>query len=223
MKFKVSKQLAWQKLGRSTNKKIFKFMIRPIRIVFLFIVVLFPVFAEDAIDNRIITFRNEIIEEINKQRLSYSEDMRFLQEQRTALAEEVSSYSEIVNELTNTINGLNQEIELLKQKINSNKEDGDSRLNGLLDAIKQDRDKNQLAHETILQEILNQLEGVNRPEKVIVTDDSESHKLYKIVKGDTLGSIAKAFNVPLGILKKFNNLESDLIRIDQVLKIPVND
>ncbi len=191
--------------------------------VFMTMINFFPVFADESLNNSIINFRNEIIEEINKQRLSYTEDMRFLQEQRVALSEEVSSYSEIVDNLTNKIHKQNQLIDDLRQENNSNKADFETKLNELLNIIKSDREKNQMAHETILQEILAQLDDINKPKEVHSTPELNSHKLYKIVKGDTLGSIANAFGVPLQVLKKFNNLESDLIGIDQVLKIPVKE
>ncbi len=43
---------------------------------------------------------------------------------------------------------------------------------------------------------------------------------YKIVSGDTLGKIAKKFKVTVPDLKRANNLDSDAIRVGQILKIP---
>ena len=43
---------------------------------------------------------------------------------------------------------------------------------------------------------------------------------YKIVSGDTLGKIAKKFKVTVSDLKRANNLDSDAIRVGQILKIP---
>lgn len=43
---------------------------------------------------------------------------------------------------------------------------------------------------------------------------------YRVVKGDTLSSIARRFKVSVSSLKKVNGLRSDLIRLRQVLKIP---
>ena len=43
---------------------------------------------------------------------------------------------------------------------------------------------------------------------------------YRVKKGDSLIKIAKKFDVPLNRIVKFNNLNSSIIRIGEVLKIP---
>ena len=43
---------------------------------------------------------------------------------------------------------------------------------------------------------------------------------HVIARGDTLSEIADRYNVPLGTLRRTNNLRSDRIRIGQVLQIP---
>lgn len=50
----------------------------------------------------------------------------------------------------------------------------------------------------------------------IITEES---KLYTVEKGDTLGKIARQFNTTVGLIMKSNNLDSDIIRIGQRLKI----
>ncbi len=42
---------------------------------------------------------------------------------------------------------------------------------------------------------------------------------YTVKKGDTLGKIAKKFNVPLSTLKKINHIRGHIIKVGQVLKI----
>ena len=49
---------------------------------------------------------------------------------------------------------------------------------------------------------------------------SISAKSHKVKSGETLGSIASRYGVGVNALKKANNLNSNLIRIGQVLKIP---
>ena len=43
---------------------------------------------------------------------------------------------------------------------------------------------------------------------------------YRVVKGDTLSSIARRYKVSVSSIKKANGLRSDVIRLKQVLKIP---
>lgn len=47
-------------------------------------------------------------------------------------------------------------------------------------------------------------------------------KTYTVSKGDTLGVIAKKYSVSVADLKKWNNLSSDNVKIDQVLKVSGN-
>lgn len=49
---------------------------------------------------------------------------------------------------------------------------------------------------------------------------STSTNTYKVVKGDTLYSIARKFNTTVDELKALNNLTSNTISIGQILKIP---
>ncbi|KLD64297.1 LysM peptidoglycan-binding domain-containing protein [Dyella japonica] len=49
-----------------------------------------------------------------------------------------------------------------------------------------------------------------------------SGETYTVSKGDTLGLIAKKYSVTTAQLKKWNNLSSDNVKIDQVLKVSGN-
>lgn len=49
----------------------------------------------------------------------------------------------------------------------------------------------------------------------------ETIKYYKVASGDTLGGIAMRYGIKTENLKRANNLSSSLIRVGQVLKIPV--
>lgn len=53
--------------------------------------------------------------------------------------------------------------------------------------------------------------------------DSTSASTYKVVKGDTLYSIAKKFNTTVDEIKKLNNLGSSSLSINQLLKIPTSN
>lgn len=47
----------------------------------------------------------------------------------------------------------------------------------------------------------------------------QSKNMYRVKRGDTLLNIARRFGIPVNQLKEINNLESNAIRIGQVLKI----
>ncbi len=48
---------------------------------------------------------------------------------------------------------------------------------------------------------------------------AEDSSIYTVVKGDTLGRIAKKFNTTVGLIMRSNNLKSDIIRPGQRLKV----
>lgn len=51
---------------------------------------------------------------------------------------------------------------------------------------------------------------------------STDYLTYKVKSGDTLYSIAKAYNVNVDTIKNFNNLTSNLLSINQILRIPTS-
>ena len=51
---------------------------------------------------------------------------------------------------------------------------------------------------------------------------SADYLTYKVKSGDTLYSIAKAYNVNVDTIKNFNNLTSNLLSINQILRIPTS-
>jgi flagellum-specific peptidoglycan hydrolase FlgJ len=58
-----------------------------------------------------------------------------------------------------------------------------------------------------------------KPKKNKSKSKTSETAYYKVKKGDTLYSIARKFNVSVSELKQFNNLKSNTISIDQVLKM----
>ena len=53
------------------------------------------------------------------------------------------------------------------------------------------------------------------------TEETNSNvKTYKVVSGDSLYSIAKKYNTTVDKIKILNNLESNILSIDQILKLP---
>lgn len=65
--------------------------------------------------------------------------------------------------------------------------------------------------------------GKNEPEgepEVTEPTPTPPASTYKVVKGDTLSEISRKFKVSVLAIKQANGLRSDLLRINQVLKIP---
>jgi lipoprotein-anchoring transpeptidase ErfK/SrfK len=48
---------------------------------------------------------------------------------------------------------------------------------------------------------------------------TENSIAYTVESGDTLGKIARKFNTTVGLLMRSNNLDSDIIRVNQKLKV----
>ena len=49
---------------------------------------------------------------------------------------------------------------------------------------------------------------------------SNKKDTYTVVRGDTLWNISKKFNIPIEEIKRLNNLDSNLLYVGQVLKLP---
>lgn len=60
-----------------------------------------------------------------------------------------------------------------------------------------------------------------KPQPLISIDQQKNHKIYKVVKGDTLAVIASKFNVSAKTLKQANGLNNDKIFVGQRLTVPL--
>ena len=177
-------------------------------------------------DSQFSQFRNQIINDINKQRAAYNEDLRILKRQGNACANEIQSLSEVIQDLLaqisqmkSKIGSLEQENAQLNSKLNSN-------INKLGALINEERSARQKADQNVIREVSVELSNASRrTDRKSHAGDAgsgigQTHHLYEVVKGDTLGAIAKAFNVSLNRLKTLNNLKSDTIYVGQKLKVP---
>ena len=52
------------------------------------------------------------------------------------------------------------------------------------------------------------------------TSDNQSGNTYTVQSGDSLWSIANRYNTTVAILKELNNLNTNILQIGQVLKLP---
>jgi LysM repeat protein len=65
------------------------------------------------------------------------------------------------------------------------------------------------------------LSGITGTGDVDATPIIPDSRLYVVVEGDTLGSIAARFRTTVDALKKENNLTDDFLRVGQELRIPI--
>lgn len=52
---------------------------------------------------------------------------------------------------------------------------------------------------------------------------TDSVKIYKVKKGDSLFSIAQRFNVPMDKIKEINNLKTNSVQAGRKLKLPCDE
>ena len=74
----------------------------------------------------------------------------------------------------------------------------------------------------MLGSILLAVVPINSSNVSAATETSINYSIYEVVKGDTLWIIANKFNKTIDEIKQFNNLISDTIYINQLIKIPTN-
>ena len=181
----------------------------------------------DSTEIEFVQFRNQIIEEINKQRTSYSEDLRILKQQGTTYASEIQILYEVIQDLSSQVSQLKGKIAHLEQKNAELNHHVDSRTNKLNKLIDDERNSRKKADDELIKDISVELSTLYKPRKITGSSGADSsgtqpYLLYEVVKGDTLGAIAKAFNISLKRLKTFNDLDTDIIIVGKKIKIPEN-
>ena len=173
----------------------------------------------ETLSDEFVQFKTEIIKEINKQRLAYSHDLKLLQQQRASILSDVQGYSNVMSDHTSEVLALKRRISELENKNADMMKLFRGKFGKLEQLMKEISSQNEQAYKHVIREVTAELTKIERK---VFSDgiSAESHQLYKVVAGDTLGSIAKAFGVSLKMLKAINQLENDLILVDQELKIP---
>lgn len=96
---------------------------------------------------------------------------------------------------------------------------------GFISNHKEERNLNSSAHQQKLAKaIFNSVDNYfssNSPDGTYYA--SVSYKKHKISRGESLSVVAQRYNVTVGKLKSVNNLNSNVVRIGQTLKIPRAD
>ena len=180
----------------------------------------------ESVDNQFSQFRNQIINEINKQRTSYNEDLRILKQQGNTCGNEIQSLSEVIQDLTTQISQMKRKINHLEKenaKLNTKLNNDIGKFGTLLDNERKIRQKADL---DIIKEVSVEIASSSRWSErrlsalASAPSTSKTYRLYEVEKGDTLGAVAKAFNISLKRLKMLNGLNNDTIYIGQKLKVP---
>jgi LysM repeat protein len=85
--------------------------------------------------------------------------------------------------------------------------------------IQAESQKRQTAVNTVIKEVTSELD---KRATTPPPSSTENYRIYTVEKGDTLGAIAKAFNLTINQLKAINELSNDIIIVGQKLKIPMS-
>ena len=69
-----------------------------------------------------------------------------------------------------------------------------------------------------IEEVQHRLENINM-QIIFSNTPTQYAKMHEVVRGDTLGELAKQYGTTIDLIKQNNALESDMIRIGQTLRI----
>ncbi len=177
-----------------------------------------PALADDG-DDRFVAFQNEIVHEINKQRQAYSEDIRRLQEQRNALISDFQAYGEVIRVLKDDVTALHERVKALEEENATLRDQNSTKLEELRNLIIAESRSRRKSYEKVIAEVSSEISNIEK-RAISTAPPAPSFQIYRVEKGDTLGAIAKAFDVPLPRLKALNDLAGDTIYVGQQLKIP---
>lgn len=149
------------------------------------------------------------------------ETERLRQKGREMLEDQSQAVSETVGALTDDRERFRQDILQLQQYANSIKdvlERHQTRLQAYEGAVEQ-----QAATIKTLESVVQSLvDTFSSPKKSLVPiGQGSGETLYRVVEGDSLGTIAKKHQVTVRRLKETNNLQSDKIIVGQKLVIPL--
>ncbi|MFT5127405.1 MAG: LysM repeat protein [Rhodothermales bacterium] len=172
-------------------------------------------------------FKNEILTEVHRQRLSQIENAKMNRELWLKLSENMETYAEVISQLRGEIKDLKTEALAQKQQDSAIKEALNDQLGKMRRRMDEESTKRSAADERLLKEFSSELSHVltqlNQTRTVSVTPNAAptQYSVYSVEKGDTLSAIAQAFGVSMQRLIASNGLRSHTIHIGQKLKVPV--
>jgi LysM repeat protein len=174
-------------------------------------------------------FRNEIITQLNRNRVAYNEDLKQRTDQIRKVQQELVVTSDYVGVLENRLSKIeNAYAQQGKQKIilESKVKLLEIKVQLLKTALIKELTTRQTADrqiiETVTAELQSAISGITAAPttaRAIDTGTEPNHRVYTVTAGDTLSAIAIAFSTKVDALKALNNLDADVIFVGQKLKI----
>ena len=172
--------------------------------------------------------KNEFVSELNRLRAAYNEDTKLLKQQSTTFSNELENFSEIIQVLLNQNEDLKSRLGQLENENLKLKSEFSTSLRKLELLINEEETIRKDTDREIVEEVSSELNRIvsqineSPPGSRSNPSESKSYQIYTVVKGDTLGAIAKAFNLPLKKLMSVNKINNHTIFVGQKLKIPRN-
>jgi LysM repeat protein len=174
-------------------------------------------------------FKNEIITQLNRNRVAYNEDLKQRTDQIRKVQQELVVTSDYVGVLENRLSKIeNAYAQQGKQKIilESKVKLLEIKVQLLKTALIKELTTRQTADrqiiETVTAELQSAISGITAAPttaRAIDTGTEPNHRVYTVTAGDTLSAIAIAFSTKVDALKALNNLDADVILVGQKLKI----
>jgi LysM repeat protein len=174
-------------------------------------------------------FKNEIITQLNRNRVAYNEDLKQRTDQIRKVQQELVVTSDYVGVLENRLSKIeNAYAQQGKQKIilESKVKLLEIKVQLLKTALIKELTTRQTADrqiiETVTAELQSAISGITAAPttaRAIDTGTEPNHRVYTVTAGDTLSAIAIAFSTKVDALKALNNLDADVIFVGQKLKI----
>ena len=154
-------------------------------------------------------------------------DVAGLREENAKLVGRLQENQALIQELGKAVRRLSERA--ATQETGDSGADLKRQLKALADALATERAAREKADQEMIRTLTEELRrvisrppttGGTTPGTTGGTTDVGSQGTYTVVRGDTLGAIAQAFNISVKQLKKANELADDLIREGQTLVIP---
>lgn len=174
-------------------------------------------------------FRNEIITQLNRNRVAYNEDLKQRTYQIRKVQQELVVTSDYVGVLENRLSKIENAYEQQgKQKtiLESKVKLLEIKVQLLETALIKELTTRQTADreiiETVTAELQSAISGITAAPataRAIDAGTESNHRVYTVTAGDTLSAIAIAFSTKVDALKALNNLDADVIFVGQKLKI----
>lgn len=165
--------------------------------------------------------RAELVKAINEDRATISTSDRERQEFTVKTSGELVALQETIGALTRQLADANARLAALEQRQKVLQEQFAKQLADLQKLLAEESQQRVDADQRIVSGVSQAVRDVAaQPPPPAPPVDNTPFRVYKVVRGDTLSTIALACGLSIDRLRGFNNLKSDTIYEGQQLKIP---